>query len=751
MHLLFDVSLRLCFALWRLHTIRELHLQLDRVLRNVHLHMQLKYLVATLAALMMPVSSGFAVEGEAAGWIEIMPYSSWDGSILVQPAAGLANVDLPQEGSSLVCMGGGGLAISCEERFLRPDTTIESLDREHGTTVSGRVLVNGEPSSDVRVALVLNGVTARRPLRLPLSLENGKLKRELVTDATGRFSTPPLATDTYRLELVPKGGRVELSEPFAVPASTDSIVEGLAKGTPRAPKLDLGDLDLTLGLAVEFSVFDDSGNPVDGAIVSASQGKPPAQVVMFKTRSNTEGHAVLRGFEPSGPIQASCAKPGFSRLETKFDSLPTWVECVLQPHAQLAGEIFSEAEGLANITVSLPDRGKWVKTDAAGSFHLTGLDAGKYRLVVAAPGFQTVEHRGSLVAGETQTEVIDLEPAPLRRGLVVDATTGEPVAGARLVAIAPQGAVATTSNSEGELFFEAASNRTLLLEVSAQGYPLHRTELEATAGTDNEPWRIDLGRGGRLAVSVWSSANGKPCIGCDLAILKDLGTEEPPPPAISLRTGVDGLVTSEELPAGRYRVYLEEVQSLGSAIQVRSGHNVKLAEVEAGGVTEVVFGEPRQTLEVRFYPSPSAGWRLRCTGKLGDELYDLRDDGSFEVQRQPDETLSLRLESQGVSVSQGVLPASAVNPIQLDLPKTLVTGRLVDTADLQTHLGLNVLPLTYSNSGAWVQPAPDGRFEISFLPAGTYRLTLGDQQLGIFDLAVSENKDLGDVPTPEGP
>ncbi len=751
MHLLLDITLRLLPPFWWLHTTSELHLQLERVLRNMRLRMRLNYLIATLAALMMPASAGFAVEGETAGWMEIMPYASWNGSLLVQPANGPAKVDLPQEGSGLICMGGGELAIRCEERFLHPGEPVELLDREPGTAVSGRVLVNGETASDVRVALVLAGVTARRPLRLPLSLEDGKLKRELVTDAAGRFSTPPLAADTYRLELVPIGGRVELTDPFVVPAPEPPSLEAPAKNPPPLPKLDLGDLDLTLGIAVEISVINESHEPVDGAIVSASQGKPPSQVVMFSTRSDAEGHAVLRGFQPNGPIQASCANPGYSRFETRYDTPPTWIECVLRPHARLTGEIFSEAEGIADVTVSLPDRGKWAETDETGSFQLTGLDAGKYRLVVAAPGFQTVERRGSLVAGKTLAEVIDLEPAPLRWGLVVDATTGEPVAGAHLVAIAPQGAVATTSNSAGELFFEAASNRSLLLEVKALGYPAHRVELEPTAGTEDEPWRVELGRGGRLNVTVWSSANGEPCVGCDLAILKDFAIGEPPPPAISLKTGVDGLVTSEELPVGRYRVHLEEVQSLGSAIQVRSGHNVKLADIRPGAVTDVVFGEPRQTLEVRFHPPPAPGWRLRCTGKLGDELYDLRADGSFEVQRQPDEALSLRLVNDGVSVSQGVLPASAPNPIQLDLPRTLVTGRLIDTEDLQTHFGLNVIPVTHSGSGAWVQPTADGRFEISFLPAGAYHLAVGDQRLGTFDLTVSESKDLGEVSAFEQP
>ncbi len=608
--------------------------------------------------------------------------------------------------------------------------------------------MDGEPAAGVQVSLAVAGLAARRPLLLPLGFEDGKILRQLITDAAGRFSTPPLADSTYRLELAPPNSRIELLEPFVVPPPQDLDSEGSPQDPPEnstPPLLDLGDLEMTPGLAVEILMTDESGDPVAGAVASASQG-PPTRVMMFQSRSDAEGRAILSGFASTGPVQVTCVKPGFSRLVTKFEDPPTWVECVLRPLAQLTGEVLSDGEGLAGVTVSLPGRDRQATTDSEGRFRMGELDAGSYRLEVAAPGFQVVERSGTVAPGEQRAEVVELEPAPGRWGLVVDAATGEPVAGASLVSIAPPGAVACSSDRDGELFFAAASNRRLILEVTANGYPSRRVELKPEDGTGDEPWLVELETGGRIAAMVWSSAADGPCAGCDLFILKELAAGEPPPPSMSLRTGVDGMATSEDLPAGRYKVYLEEVSSLGSSVHVRSGHNIKPAEVRAGKVTEVVFGEPRETVEIRFRPSPAPGWRLRCAGRESEDVYDPRADGSFEVRRRPGETLALRLASEGVSVSQGHLAADAGDLVHLELPRTSVAGRLTVATEGETLPDLHVRPLVDSGSGAWVRPAPGGQFEVSYLPAGFYRITFGEGQLATFNLAEGAALDLGEVP-----
>ena len=695
----------------------------------------------------------FASASSAAGsggaeWMEILPYSSWESKVVVLSTDGPAEAGTSEQGAALVCIGGKDVAITCEERFLRLGEPIELPQPEPGTAVSGRVLVNGEAASGVRVALVPAGLTARRPLRLPLGLEDGKIERELVTDARGRFLTPPLAASTYRLELIPPGGRVELLEPFFVPRPEDLLSED-RQAPPSLPLLELGDLEVTPGLAVEISVIDDSGAPVGGAVVAASQTKQPGRVaMMFNARTDVEGYAILRGFEP-GPVRTTCAKQGFSRLEQKFDFPPTWVECVLQPLARLTGEVLSDAEGLADVTVSLAGRDRWARTDSSVRFQLPELDAGAYHLVVAAPGFQVVERSDTLAPGELRAEIIELEPAPPRWGRVVDAATGEPVAGARVVSVAPRGAVACSSNSEGELFFAAASNRQMMLEVSARGYPSRRVELGPEDGTGDEPWVVELETGGWISVTVWSAAADGPCVGCDVVIQKVAAAGVPPLPTVGVRTGEAGLATSEDLPPGHYRIILEEVWSLGSSVHVRSGDNLKLADVRPGAVTEVVFGEPRQTVEIRFRPPPTAGWRLTCAGTAGEETYDAQADGSFKVRRHPGEALALRLVGNGVSVSQGVLAAETGDLVQIDLPRTSVAGRL--TEDMPALSGLKFRPLTQNGSGAWVMPAPGGRFEVSFLPAGGYRIMLGDQELAELNLVAGEALDLGEVSAQEDP
>ncbi len=686
-------------------------------------------------------------------WMEILPFSSWQSRVLTLSSDGPGAVKRAEQGAAVVCIGGSGMAITCEEQFLHSGEPIEPPDAEPGVMVVGRVLVNGEPASGVQVALTLAGLTARRPLLLPLGFEDGKVKRAVVSDAKGRFSTPPLAAASYRLELKPTGGKLELLDPIAVPTPED-LRDETTDQDPSAeptlpPTLDVGDLEVAPGLAIEFLVIDESGAPLPGAAVAANQSKATGGTAMFETHVDKQGRAVLRGFE-AGRIQTTCSMPGFSLQITKFEALPTWVECVLQPQATLSGDVLSDDEGVAGVTVSLVTSDRYGRnrsstTDSEGRFLFPGIDAGEYRLVFAAPGFEVVEREGTLVPGEEGSEVVNLEPAPPRWGRVIDAASGEPVAGARVSTVDPAGAVSGISDEEGELFFDAPSDRHLILEVSARGYPRRHAELTPEDGTEDEPWQVELTKGGRIAVTVWSSKTDGPCVGCDLWISSDPAASGPDVPG--LRTGQDGRAVTADLAQGRYRINLPEISSFGSMVQVRGGHNVKTAEVEAGTVTEVVFGEPRQTVEVRFRPLPAPGWQLRSTGREAKNLYDPQPDGSFKVRRRPGEALALRLVSRGVGVDQGILAPESEDFVALDLAKTSVTGQLDAELEIDPAApGLKIRSLFHGGSTAWVMPGPNGRFEIPFLPPGAYRIVAGERALATFQLAEGQALELGKVP-----
>lgn len=704
--------------------------------------------VAAMLILIGLSAAESAAEGLAAEWAEILPFSSWTSRASTLTEDGWLQVEPGEEGAGLVCAGGHDLGITCQEQFLRVGEQIDPPRLSPGVALRGRVLIHGEAADGVRVALVPAELAARRPVRLPLGFEDGDVERELVTDSRGHFETPPLASSTYRLELIPPGGRIELLEPFVVPAIEDFDSEHGRAAPASTAALDLGDLELTPGLPIEFSVIDEAGVPVAKAVVSASQGKSPAPVTMFESRTDSEGRAIMHGFEPSDPIETACFQRGFARLEQRFQSPPAWIECVLQPLARLTGEVRYDGEGAPDATVSLPGRRRWIKTDSAGRFELLDVEPGAFRLEVAAPGFQVAECKGTLAPGQNRAESFDLVPAPQRWGQVVDAATGEPISGAQVVSIAPRGAVAEISNSEGELFFETASNQPIALEVNARGYPSHRSQLEPKDGLDDVPWVAELERGGRLDVAVWSSASDGPCVGCDLVIVKAVASGEPPPP-VSLRTGVDGKAASEELAAGPYRVYLEEARSLGSAVHVRSGHNVKLAEIRSGAVTEVVFGEPQQEVEIWLRPLPGPDWRLRSVGTRDQQTHSPESDGSFHLRRRPGEVLRLRLEAKGVSVSQGMLAAESGDLVYLDLPTALVTGRLVQVDGAPRALGLSIRPMTPGGATAWVAPEAGGGFAVPFLPAGSYLVLLDRQRLATFELGQGQHLELGELSAQE--
>lgn len=212
----------------------------------------------------------------ATGWVEVVPLDFKERSKLFL----FAPEDLPlklrgiQESRSLVCTGGDGFSSECQVMALRPDDSLEPVLRV-GVHITGRLVVNREPVKGVRVSVFPAELSARRTFYIPLFLEKGKIIREVVTDADGRFKTTQLGPGEYRLEMSFPDGRHHMTDGFTVPSPEALLPKSAVKERNRPAVLDRGEIELGLGCSVEIFVTDIFGEPIADAMVSASQDEEP--------------------------------------------------------------------------------------------------------------------------------------------------------------------------------------------------------------------------------------------------------------------------------------------------------------------------------------------------------------------------------------------------------------------------------------------------------------------------------------------
>ncbi|HEX2253275.1 MAG TPA: carboxypeptidase-like regulatory domain-containing protein [Thermoanaerobaculia bacterium] len=659
----------------------------------------------------------------------------------------------------LVCSGGGGHAVGCRRGFLPGDTEL-AVDRGEGVAVRVRLASGREPIAGARVSVTPAGVDARRNVVMPLALRDGELVRVTASAENGTAELPPLAAGPYWIEVQAPWGRsyrraMEVPAPERLRAAAE-------------PVLDLGEWEIDRGNTLEILAVDDRGAPVPAAVVRVHQPSPREgqEGIGATAKADDEGYAQLGGLTAQGPVEVECFGPVHLPGRVELEAPPPFVECPLIRAATVAGRVVDgEGEPVAGAVLVAraaeprPARDPGLRppphpraaTDHEGRVELPELPPGAHRLTLAAPGFTVRDLAVELAPGETRDlGELALAPGVEVAGEVVDAGGAGPVAGVRLVALDPPGAVDATTGADGAFGFAADPERPLELELTADGYAATRVGLEPEDLASGEPLRLTLGRAGYIRAVVWNEELDAPCGGCSLSV-------QGPSDAGLFLADSRGEALSPPLASGHYDVYLEEVSTEGSTITVHSGRTIRRATVRPGETVTVRFGEPRPRLEVRLSRALPPGWSLTAKGPRGQRRYGTGAGGetAFDVLRGEGEALSLRLAGPGVTVPLARVPFDfRGDRLDLELPDTWVGGRLAAGAEAGE---LRLVPLAGAGGGAgtaggvWTRLDADGAFEVRYLPPGTWAAMVEERIVARFAVAAGHPLDLGLLePPPDG-
>lgn len=476
-----------------------------------------------------------------------------------------------------------------------------------GATLTGRLMGPGERPAAGKVSLEdLEGSPA------PWALTE-MLRAEAAAD--GRF----------RLERVPSGALVlgVRAPGYAAKRVDASIGE-------RQAEVDLGDVELEVGLAIRGRVHDKAGAGIPDARVGAGQrGEGGGHYTDTPTGAN--GEFVLAGLRP-GTYQLTVFAVGFARIsERAAEAGAENVDIVLAPGGAITGTVVDESKSpveafrVAAELVRSDGRNSsgpgYPKSSSDGRFTVEDLAEGPHVLKVEAPGFQPAIVSDVKVAGGQTADVgtIRLARGGVVRGVVVD-RAGQPVPFATVDSRGagnenvwygnePQG------TSDGNGFFEIVGLRSGRVALQAR-HPDYASgsvsNLEVDPARGPTEARIVLSRGGRIVGWV-RKRDGSPVTGMKVKVSRSSG--EP-------FYGGGGLPMADLGPDGSYAV--SHVPDGSVDVVLLAGDQSRLSstlwrtvEVHEGETTEASFTVREILVSGRVTRSgaPIPGARIRLRGE----------------------------------------------------------------------------------------------------------------------------------------
>jgi hypothetical protein len=545
-------------------------------------------------------------------------------------------------------------------------------------------------------------------------------------------------------------GAYALSDLFpATPLVVSAAAATFAPARYRAPDGDrdlrLGDgeqragVDFVLhpGVRLEGSVSDVTGGAVSGALVVSEDGVARAAAV-----SGAKGEFTL-WVEP-GPVRLVATATGYAPGAASGPAPGHVFKIYLVPGATLVGRtvIAGGETPVAGVMVEgIQVEGGGVRastlTDEQGRFQIEGLSPGRYRVEATSEGREGYSRASiTLGMGETSSEVrIELDPAYVVRGRVIDKATREPCKGGQVTITDKKQNEFSQAEIEPDGWARMASviPGDYQVEVRCKDH-IERDDYPKVAITNADAptlsWEVDRGASVRVEVV---DAQGRPVT----------------------RASVTAVATGSEGSWGR----ADQVEADGTFLVsgLKPGHYSVSVHVTAGGrgdkeITASVDHEEHLKIEL-----PSSG---TIDGIVEDDAHrpvpDVQviasgpgrgsarslDDGTFSLTGLPSGEYQVRAtdrarrggaEDDDARVAKATVsaPDHARVKVTVEARNGVIEGRVTDGADrpvtdafidFAPAAGGAGVPRYNGSSGAPVVTDTEGHFTVDGLADGEYNL-----------------------------
>ncbi len=253
-----------------------------------------------------------------------------------------------------------------------------------------------------------------------MSASDATFGRQTRTDANGQFQISGVAPGHYTITASKTGLADGILRDFDVSSGAPARVVMKAGGTISGHVIGLTDAELQQATVTAIGANGNASAEVDGSGNYRIDGAPIGSV-----RVSARAGRGLGGGKTS-PVKSVEVDPGSSvQVDLQFKSSTV-----------IGGRVTRNGQPLANAIVAFYPRGGQTQgnasstTDSNGSYTISGLEDGSYSVSVVDFN-RSGSFNASYTVSGSSTYDIDIKSATLR-GTVVDSTTGEPVADARV-------------------------------------------------------------------------------------------------------------------------------------------------------------------------------------------------------------------------------------------------------------------------------------------------------------------------------
>lgn len=428
-----------------------------------------------------------------------------------------------ETGDAASSQGSGGLFTDVEGRFeaegLAPGkVTVTAEHADYTARTESAVLAEG--GSSVEIALsrgsALGGVVlseTRQPVPgASVSLEGGASRgggfgggNETTTDGAGRFRFDHLSPARYTLRASVPGQSSEPAEAVVVEGEAVPDVTLVLSGGATL-RGSVSGLPETLRGAVNVS----ANGPRDfwATVRTGPDGR-------FELSGVPTGQISVRasaGDFASGTMRSANASVSIAEGQTEAE-----VEIVFEGDGALSGRVTRGGKPVADARIvagaARTGRSASGRTDETGAYRIEGITPGEYEVWVQADAYGRAGNVSRTVSidGEARLDV-ELPVASLF-GIVVDASTKQPLAEVRVAASLEGGAEgrpgAATSDSNGRFFVEELEEASYTLSLRRSGYQDAKSSARAAEG-GGDAGTIEMTRGDGLEVRVRDGIYGIP-------------------------------------------------------------------------------------------------------------------------------------------------------------------------------------------------------------------------------------------------
>jgi protocatechuate 3,4-dioxygenase beta subunit len=539
------------------------------------------------------------------------------------------------------------------------------VELTHTATVAGRV-VDGFGAGIARARVEVKDVAADAP-----RITRGPTSGVATAGEDGRFVVEGATPGT--MELVAGADEFQTSEPLVLELTPGERREGLR-------------LVLARGGSLAGRVTGPGGEPVADATILAAPtvqaGSPFQLAPRHQARSDHEGRYRIGGLPP-GEVQVRALHPDYAGpvREATIGAGEARLDLELRRGIEVSGRVVDDAGApVAGVEVSLV-ADSWlgfrppVRSGDDGSFRLTGVEPGTWRLAATKDGLAQVEPELRLDIGGP---LFDVEVRMTAGGAIVGQVRGLELADLsrlRLFAISQtRGGLPRTGSVdfEGGYRIEGTGPGTWrVMAVSGEGEGMASGEVELAPGQQEA--RLDLDFAGDLVLSGRVTLGGEPLAGAQV------GATGGEPAGFGIaHTAADGGFRIGRLGPGRYELMVSAMAEgliHREEIELHDDREVRIeleASEVAGRVVDAETGAPVPGAEVRLAPA----WAEMLGGsstRSGDP------DGAFRLRRVAAGEYRLRVDKEGyatVSMPLTVGPAGGVDGLEVAL--TTAAGVLLE-------------------------------------------------------------------------